>query len=76
VPAHLRYLVRRLRARLPDTPIVAGIWREGDAAASDAELRKTVGADVIVTSLRAALDAATPAVVPDRSEAAVPVHSP
>jgi predicted PurR-regulated permease PerM len=76
VPAHLRYLVRRLRSRLPDTPIVAGIWREGDAAASGADLQKTVGADVIVTSLRAAVDATMPAVVPDRSEAAAPVHSP
>jgi len=76
VPAHLRYLVRRLRSRLPDTPILAGIWREGDPLLADATLRKTVGADVLVTSLRAALEAAMPAVVPDRSEAAVPVHSP
>ena len=72
VPAHLRYLVRRLRARLPNTPIVAGIWREGDAVASGADLQKTVGADVIATSLRTALDAAMPAAIP---EAAVPVHS-
>jgi len=75
-PAHLRYLVRRLRARLPKTPIVAGLWREGDALLSNLELQKTVGADVFVTSLRAAVDAATPAVVPGRSVLADPVHSP
>ena len=75
-PAHLRYLVRRLRGRLPKTPIVAGIWREGDAFLTNAELQKTVGADAFVTSLRAAVDAAMPAPLPDRSEAAVPVHSP
>ncbi|HEV8397754.1 MAG TPA: AI-2E family transporter [Vicinamibacterales bacterium] len=56
-PAHLRYLIRRLRVRVPRTPIVAGIWREGDALLADAALQKTVGADVLVTSLRAAIDA-------------------
>ena len=72
VPAHLRYLVRRLRARLPDTPIVAGIWREGDASLAEGALQKSVGADMLVTSLRAAIDAAMPAAIPDRSDAAVP----
>jgi len=75
-PAHLRYLVRRLRGRLPKTPIVAGIWREGDAFLTNAELQKTVGADAFVTSLRAAVDAAMPAPLPDRSAAAVPLRSP
>jgi predicted PurR-regulated permease PerM len=75
VPAHLRYLVRRLRGRLPGRPIVAGIWREDDALVSDGALQKTVGADVMVTSLRAALAAAMPAPVPDQPEAAVPVRS-
>ena len=75
-PAHLRYLIRRLRGRMPGTPIVAGLWRQDDALVADPGFQKTVGADVIVTSLRAALDAATPAAVPDRAEAAVPAHSP
>ena len=76
VPAHLRYLARRLRARLPRTPVVAGLWREGDALLSNPEVRKTVGADALVTSLRAAVEAATTAVSPDRTEVAVPVRSP
>jgi len=63
VSAHLRYLVRRLRARLPQTPMVAGIWRQGDAAVASADPQKTVGADVLVTSLRAAVEAATSAAV-------------
>jgi predicted PurR-regulated permease PerM len=75
-PAHLRYLVRRLRARLPQTPMVAGIWRQGDTLVTSADFQKMVGADVLVTSLRAAVDAAMPAAVPDQSEAAVPVRSP
>jgi predicted PurR-regulated permease PerM len=74
--AHLRYLVRRLRLHLPGTPIVAGIWREGDALLSDRDLQKTVGADVFVGSLRAAVDAVMLAPIQARSEAAVPVHSP
>jgi hypothetical protein len=64
VPAHLRYLIRRLRVHLPKTPIVAGIWREGDALVTDADLQKTVGADALVTSLRAAVDAAMSAAGP------------
>jgi hypothetical protein len=47
-----------LRVRLPNKPIVAGIWREGDALLTNADLQKTVGADALVTSLRAAVDAA------------------
>jgi predicted PurR-regulated permease PerM len=74
-PAHLRYLVRRLRRRLPGTPIVAGIWREDDGLVADGALQKTLGADMMVTSLRGALEAAMPAPVPDPPEAAVPVRS-
>ena len=75
-PSHLSNLVRRLRARLPGTPIVVGLWREGNAVESTADLQRTLGADVCVTSLRAALDAAMLAPLPERSEAGVPVHSP
>jgi len=76
VPAHLRYLARRLRARLPRTPVVAGLWREGDALFSNLEARKTVGVDALVTSLGAAVEAAMTAVGPDRTEVVGPVRSP
>jgi hypothetical protein len=76
VPAHMRYLTRRLRVQLPRTPVIAGIWREGDVLFSNLELRKTVGADALVTSLRAALDAVVTAAGPERVAVAVPVRSP
>ena len=59
-PAHFRYLLRRLHVRFPQTPMIAGVWRERDAPPRDVELRKTLCADVLVTSLRAAVEAARP----------------
>ena len=80
-PAHLRHLVRRLRVRLPDTPIVAGVWREGDASVNHAELQKTVGADVVVTSLRGGggrrySGAACPGSIRSRSSCAFSIAAP
>jgi predicted PurR-regulated permease PerM len=52
-----RFLVRRLRRRLPDVTIVIGFWRltteEGDEALA------ATGADRLVTSLRQAVDLVT-----------------
>ena len=56
-PVHLRHLTRRLRAHLPGVPVVAGFWREGDTALADPALREAIGADVLVTSLREAVEA-------------------
>ena len=51
-PSHLRYLLLRLRSRLPGAPILVGIWpREGD----DARMRAAVGADFLASSLRDAV---------------------
>ena len=58
-PAHLRFLIRRLRQKAPDVRIVVGLWPEGEAALSDAATQKTLGADQYVGSLRAAVDAVT-----------------
>jgi len=57
-PAHLRYLVARLRQRAPHVPIVVGLWPEGESVLSDSRLQQAVGADRYVASLRAAVDAA------------------
>lgn len=47
--AHMRYTIRRLRRKLPDTKIIVGCWTaEGDIAA----LADTVKADAITTTLR------------------------
>ena len=48
-PAHMRYTIRRLRRKLPETKIIVGCWlAEGDIAA----LADTVKADAITTTLR------------------------
>ena len=56
-PAELRYVVRRIRSRLPGTTIVVGLWPEGDPILEDRDRQKAVGADHYVTSLRDAVTA-------------------
>jgi hypothetical protein len=55
-PAKLRYLVRRLRDRAPDTRIVVGLWPQGEAAMSDTGIQRSLGADSYVGSLAEAVD--------------------
>lgn len=54
-PAHLRYLLRRLRQRLPAAPLLVGLWSEGEEVLSDAAKAKAVGADHFTASLHAAV---------------------
>ena len=62
-PAHLRYLMRRLRQRLPPgTPILVGLWPSGDAALRDGETKSTIGSDYYTSSLSEAVNACTDAV--------------
>jgi hypothetical protein len=56
-PAHLRYLLRRLRQKLPKAPILVGLWPAKDPVLRDEALRGAVGADFYVTSLRDAVEA-------------------
>ncbi len=57
-PAHLRYLIRRLRQRLPPgAPILVGLWPSGDAALSDGETKSAIGADYYTSSLSEAVNA-------------------
>jgi hypothetical protein len=63
-PAHLRYLIQRLRQRLPPgTPILVGLWPAGDAALTDKQIQRAIGADYFTASLADAVtccvDAAT-----------------
>lgn len=51
-PAHLRYLLKRLRKRIPDVPVLVGLWPADDAVLQDESLRTMVGADHYVSSLR------------------------
>jgi predicted PurR-regulated permease PerM len=48
----VRYLSRRWRRALPDALFLACFWRPDEDAGNMEELRKKVGADLIVTSLK------------------------
>lgn len=56
-PAHLRYLLRRVRHALPSVPIVVGLWPVDDQVHLDDALRAHLGGDHYVSSLREALEA-------------------
>jgi predicted PurR-regulated permease PerM len=51
----LRYLIRRIRGRLPNVPIVAGFWPSDARILEDQGQQRTVGADHYVTSLHDAV---------------------
>ena len=69
-PAHLRYLIRRLRQRAPHAALIAGLWFDVDPLMSDAQEQKLVGADSYVASLRDALAAALAALGKPRASVA------
>lgn len=54
-PAHLRYLLRRLRKQAPKAPILVGLWPAEDAVLKSETMRSTIGADYYVSSLRDAV---------------------
>jgi predicted PurR-regulated permease PerM len=51
-PPHLRYLIRRLRHRLPGVPLIVGLWPADDRTLVDQDLRQMMGADAYAGSLR------------------------
>jgi hypothetical protein len=56
-PSHLRYLLRRLRQRLPEARLLVGLWPTDQAILTDDRLRAAVGADIYTSSLRETLEA-------------------
>src|SRR5690606_34368486 len=54
-PAHLRYLLRRLRKKAPKAPILVGLWPAEDAVLKSEAMRATLGADYYVSSMRDAV---------------------
>lgn len=54
-PAHLRYLLERLRARLPGVPTLVGVWPLDDTILSDAAARTQLGADHATSSIAEAV---------------------
>jgi hypothetical protein len=55
-PAHLRSLLRRLRRRLPDVPILVGLWPANHAVFTGGDARGLVGADHYTQSLRESIE--------------------
>lgn len=56
-PSHLRYLVRRLRMRLPTQPVLVGLWPSDEAMLRDERLRAAIGANHYTSSLRESVEA-------------------
>ena len=55
-PAHLRYLIQRLRPRLPPgTPILVGLWATEDTTPKNEKTKGVVGADYFTGSLEQAV---------------------
>jgi len=54
-PSHLRYLLRRIRARQPGIPVLVGIWPTDETLLNDDRLRAAIEADYFATSLRGAV---------------------
>ena len=61
-PSPLRYLMRRLRQRVPGASILVGLWQADAVLLEDERLRAAVGADHYVTALRDAVNACLAAV--------------
>jgi predicted PurR-regulated permease PerM len=55
-PSHVRYLIRRLRQRRRDVPILVGLWPAGEEVLENARHQATLGADHYVGTLRDAVD--------------------
>ncbi len=57
-PSHLRYLMQRLRQRLPrGTPILVGLWPAEDSTLIDMAVQRSIGADYFTSSLAEAVTA-------------------
>ncbi|WP_144153451.1 AI-2E family transporter [Paraburkholderia sp. BCC1885] len=57
IPSHLRYLVKRVRQRLPQAAIVVGLWPQGQPQTWSDDLQSAIGADCYATSMRDMLTA-------------------
>jgi len=55
-PSHLRYLIRRLKRKLPNAPILVGLWPSDDEVLKEERVRAMIGADYYATTLREAVN--------------------
>jgi predicted PurR-regulated permease PerM len=70
-PAHLRYLLRRIRQRAPHAAIIAGLWPKGEAVLNEPEAQKALDGDHYVGSMREAVDATLAALSDPRASKAL-----
>ena len=75
-PAHLRYLLERLKRRAPHMLVLVGLWPVGEKVLTDAAIGREVGADFYVSSLRDGVEACLKAVDAADPEPAVPTGRP
>jgi len=54
-PSHLRYLIRRLKRKVPHAAVLVGLWPSDDEVLKEERVRAIVGADYYATSLREAV---------------------
>jgi len=54
-PPHMRYLLRRVRQRLPNCPILVGFWAPSDPFLDDTAAQGMAGGTAFVSSLRDAV---------------------
>jgi hypothetical protein len=76
VPSNLRYLLQRLRRKAPKASTLVGMWQDNDPAPRDDDLRRSLGANVLVSSLREAVVACGKMAlegVPNAPEGGVPL---
>ena len=69
-PSHLHYLMRRLRRKTKNIPILVGIWPSDAEALTDTRIKNVIGADYYTRSLREAVDACVSAAHDKASAAA------
>jgi predicted PurR-regulated permease PerM len=74
--AHLRYLLQRLRQRMPVTPFVVGLWPSGASSVSDLGLRAEFGANYYAMTLQDAVEICVKAAHLAEETAPVPTLSP
>jgi len=56
-PTHMRYLLRRVRQRLPSSPILTGFWDPEDATLTNPAAQGMTGADILASSFHDAVTA-------------------
>ncbi|KAB0676189.1 AI-2E family transporter [Aureimonas leprariae] len=73
-PAHLRYLIGRLRKRFPKIAILVGLWPAEAEVLRDEQMRKAIGSDYYTTSLREAVETCLKAATSTAPGSSTSVH--